>query len=283
MRWLWFILFLLLWLIGGWKFWDLKTNQCCDKSNGDAIGVVEDDKAAESNDVLSMVQEFTGKEQGAVLFNWGSDQPILGDRFTAYRDSIAGLVGEGQALEIQGQYFDDEVNNTSFDNLGLARANKLKNQFLNVLDASKINTVGRKISLRDGVKDYPFIASMFRSARSTAKIKEVDNTAKLYFGYNSSNRINDAEITAYLKDVADRVKKSGERITLVGHTDNTGDPSSNMNLGNWRATAVKNELVRYGVAEAKIATSSRGENDPDATNSTNAGRKLNRRVELTIN
>lgn len=70
---------------------------------------------------------------------------------------------------------------------------------------------------------------------------------------------------------------------IVGHTDNTGDHSYNMNLSQKRAESVARELHEtHGISPARLYAIGVGPVSPVATNSTTAGRTLNRRVELVI-
>jgi len=56
-----------------------------------------------------------------------------------------------------------------------------------------------------------------------------------------------------------------------------------MRLGQQRADFVKQRLLSYGVASSLVSTSSKGESDPEASNSNSDGRKLNRRAVVTLN
>ena len=87
---------------------------------------------------------------------------------------------------------------------------------------------------------------------------------------------------AYLDDVAERVKKTGERIRLTGHTDNVDSESFNQGLGLRRENIVKQYLIGKGVNASKIITETKGETQPVATNDTEEGRAQNRRTELQI-
>lgn len=71
-------------------------------------------------------------------------------------------------------------------------------------------------------------------------------------------------------------------VQIFGHTDNTGDKAYNLNLSNQRADAVQKYLIQKAVLAKRLTTVGLGENDPIAENTTDAGRQLNRRVELTI-
>ncbi|MBV6492700.1 MAG: hypothetical protein LDLANPLL_00697 [Turneriella sp.] len=72
------------------------------------------------------------------------------------------------------------------------------------------------------------------------------------------------------------------KIEIGGHTDNTGTPKSNMNLSKNRARAVMDYLIEAGIPRNNIKAVGYGQERPVATNATAAGKKRNRRVELTI-
>jgi len=74
---------------------------------------------------------------------------------------------------------------------------------------------------------------------------------------------------------------SAWRMRVEGHTDSDGGAAANMVLSVERAGAVVNELVkRYRIAPARLTSTGYGQTRPVATNSTAAGKALNRRVEL---
>lgn len=72
-------------------------------------------------------------------------------------------------------------------------------------------------------------------------------------------------------------------IKVVGHTDNAGNPATNLKLSDARAKAVKAYLVNTGkIAGARIATAGMGDKQPIADNATDAGKAQNRRVEVLV-
>jgi outer membrane protein OmpA-like peptidoglycan-associated protein len=71
-------------------------------------------------------------------------------------------------------------------------------------------------------------------------------------------------------------------ILIVGHTDAVGSTTDNQSLSQRRATAASNYLASQGVDPARLRTAGRGEMEPISTNDTDAGRQLNRRVEIAI-
>jgi outer membrane protein OmpA-like peptidoglycan-associated protein len=71
-------------------------------------------------------------------------------------------------------------------------------------------------------------------------------------------------------------------ILIVGHTDSEGTDAYNQDLSTRRADAASAYLSREGVAYARMHTAGRGETEAIATNETDAGRQLNRRIEIAI-
>jgi len=71
-------------------------------------------------------------------------------------------------------------------------------------------------------------------------------------------------------------------VDIVGHTDNTGDASYNLDLSQRRANTVRNVLISTGVNGGRLNAIGAGENSPVATNLSPEGRAKNRRVEFVI-
>lgn len=71
-------------------------------------------------------------------------------------------------------------------------------------------------------------------------------------------------------------------VNVIGHTDNVGAASYNLDLSQRRAQAVSSVLINAGVAPYRIRSIGRGEDAPVATNLTPEGRQQNRRVEIII-
>jgi len=69
---------------------------------------------------------------------------------------------------------------------------------------------------------------------------------------------------------------------IVGHTDNSGNHDTNVELSRRRAESVKAFLIRQGVAPDRIETRGEGPDTPIASNATKLGRQTNRRIEFQI-
>ncbi len=72
------------------------------------------------------------------------------------------------------------------------------------------------------------------------------------------------------------------RIRIEGFADATGSVAQNMTLSEERAIAVKRYLMQSGIAPNRLETRAFGSSRPIASNSTKAGRRLNRRIEFVI-
>jgi len=71
-------------------------------------------------------------------------------------------------------------------------------------------------------------------------------------------------------------------LLIVGHTDAVGTSSYNQTLSERRALAASTYLAGQGVNASRLRAVGRGETEAIASNETEAGRQLNRRVEIAI-
>ena len=70
------------------------------------------------------------------------------------------------------------------------------------------------------------------------------------------------------------------KISIEGHTDNTGDAAGNKKLSNDRARTVMTALVAKGIDAARLSFVGWGQEKPVADNRTDDGKAKNRRVEI---
>jgi outer membrane protein OmpA-like peptidoglycan-associated protein len=83
--------------------------------------------------------------------------------------------------------------------------------------------------------------------------------------------------------IAKVLKESPDRIFLVeGHTAATGRPAGEMELSVRRAQRMASELAKLGIPIERFIYKGWGGTKPLGDNSTDEGRRLNRRVEITI-
>ena len=87
-----------------------------------------------------------------------------------------------------------------------------------------------------------------------------------------------------LSEFTEKLKADNKNVYLEiqGHTDNSGAPAFNNELGAKRAETVRKFLSMHGVALNRMATISYGEDAPVAPNDTREGRAQNRRVVVMV-
>lgn len=108
------------------------------------------------------------------------------------------------------------------------------------------------------------------------------NFSNVQFEFNSgvlktaSFSILDAAATEIKKDPA-------AKFIINGHSSAEGTPEHNMSLSVDRANSVKSYLVNAGVNAANLTIKGHGAEEPMTSNDTEAGKVLNRRVEIKTN
>lgn len=200
-----------------------------------------------------------------------------------------------QKITITGYAGSDETNTTTFENLGLARANDVKNYFISKgFNASNFDTKGEiddkwktKSDTILGPAVYNFEALDTTAAANDewSALKDKINAAPLILHFNtnkSSDKLSDIE----KQKVADIVKYTGQVkdavILIVGHSDNVGSRDSNVALGQKRAAFSKDYLSKKGIDASHITTESKGPDEPVGDNTTAEGKASNRRTIITI-
>jgi len=137
----------------------------------------------------------------------------------------------------------------------------------------KITIVEKQAMNQDVVADA---SSMAKSIKESGKVAVYG----IYFDTGKSTL--KPESTPTLKEITKLLKADPNlKLYVVGHTDNVGKIETNMKLSMDRAIAVVNALVtQYSVNAARLYSCGDGPTCPVATNDTEEGKALNRRVEL---
>jgi outer membrane protein OmpA-like peptidoglycan-associated protein len=96
-----------------------------------------------------------------------------------------------------------------------------------------------------------------------------------------------AKLNAQIWTAAALIKQhSLMKVTAIGHTDSIDTHQFNLNLGQQRAIAVRTQLLHdlkaIGDSYVMVSTATKGDTQFVASNATNAGRALNRRVVITL-
>lgn len=101
--------------------------------------------------------------------------------------------------------------------------------------------------------------------------------------YDTGSDVIKSDAASNLRNLAASLAKfPNTDLLIVGHTDAVGTAESNQALSQRRALAASDYLVSQGVVSTRLRTAGRGENEPISSNDTEAGKQLNRRVEIAI-
>lgn len=105
--------------------------------------------------------------------------------------------------------------------------------------------------------------------------------SNVLFAFNKYNLTNEAKNT--IGDLFTILQKyPDENVLIIGYTDSIGTVEYNQKLSERRANSVANYLISEGISSSRVTTKGMGESDPIASNSTDAGRAQNRRVEFVL-
>lgn len=150
----------------------------------------------------------------------------------------------------------------------------------------KVDEVGCPLDTdKDGVYDYldkcPDTPIELKVDKDGCPIKVTINLNVL-FDFNKSDL--KPQYHEEIKRVADYMKAyPWEKATLEGHTDSKGADAYNEKLSQRRVDAIKNYLVeKFGISADRLTAVGYGESKPIATNDTEEGRQLNRRVQAVM-
>lgn len=195
-----------------------------------------------------------------------------------------------QIISITGYAMVDEVNTSTSENLGLARANNVKNFFISLgLPTAQFDTNGKLIAkwdMRNDTLSGP-VSFHFNDIKKTQQSSFKDeinaNPLVLYFDSNQVNYNVNAQEYLKIKDLIRYILVTpGATVLIVGHSDSSGNAQANKLLAKKRAEFTKKYLVKNGIESSRIETQSKGSDEPVAKNESPEGMAKNRRTVITI-
>ncbi|MFN4145935.1 MAG: OmpA family protein [Runella sp.] len=195
---------------------------------------------------------------------------------------------------ITGLFSSIEANPTSFADLGLARADAIKQYLMQTgVPEAQLATASRMVDLAFSPDDsthgmeFGFMGlDLPKTEKELAEAEKhttVFEPMDLYFNTGSSSYIVTSENQKFLKNAKTYLAENKDKKLLVtGHTDNVGSESSNLALSKRRAEDAKRALIKAGVSAKQIITDAKGQTSPKASNDTPEGRTANRRVSIVV-
>lgn len=199
----------------------------------------------------------------------------------------------GRKTTITGFYSSVEQNTTSFPDLGLARADAIKQYLVQAgVPAAQLETTSKMIDLAFSPEDsthgmeFGFSDLTPATEQKLAEGEKYDgvfNPLDFYFESGSDDYIKTDDNKRFLEEAKKYLAANKDKkLSLTGHTDNVGSDGANMRLSNKRAADVKASLIKQGISADQLVTDAKGKTEPKESNDTPEGRKANRRVSVVV-
>jgi OOP family OmpA-OmpF porin len=148
------------------------------------------------------------------------------------------------------------------------------------LDAIASLRPKESVSVRaENIIDHDIVADGFVSEVFCASGRIVLRSVQFALGSAEITR----ESAAILNELANILRGTAASVQVDGHTCSLGSDQLNQRLSERRAEAVKRYLAGKGIPANSIATRGFGKTMPKFDNSTEEGRRMNRRAEIDFN
>ncbi len=250
---------IVLWVILGISYWAIAKYLCADRVS---------------------TEDHTTHTESPFYFGFGTSEIHIQESFERYVDSLRSSMGPNDKLRITGLLSVEEAKMNK--SLGTLRAEALSKAL--AIDADRIILESKTVDhLSLGQRSVEVNRISGESSivqHAVPSTGDINQHSTIYFPFNSTDKLDDARVEVFLDGIARRVQGTGERILLIGHTDQIGSRRYNYALGDRRAKSIKYYLVSRGVNPQRIITQSRGElnlvDDGDST------ANVNRRTEVKL-
>ena len=170
---------------------------------------------------------------------------------------------ESFRTETSNGYYESEISSAGWHIITAAREG-----FLNCTDSVRINPEKETLVTKD-LHLIPIAVGA--TVRLNNIFFDFDKTTLKKESFPQLN-----EVVDFLQD------NPSVEVEISGHTDSKGSDGYNLKLSQGRAEAVVSYLINRGVVDSRLIAKGYGESKPVSTNSTDAGRATNRRVEFTV-
>lgn len=136
-------------------------------------------------------------------------------------------------------------------------------------------------------QDLEKVLAAERQSGAVQVEKMPDHTLKITMTSQTAFDVNSDVVKSGFQSTVDKMagvmnKYGKTTLAIVGHTDSTGSAQYNQGLSQRRANAVQQAFLQRGVIQERLSTAGRGASEPKASNTTDAGRQANRRVEIVV-
>ena len=240
---------------------------------------------------------FSAATADNLLFANGSCEyvtPLSPDLRNVFTKTVQHLESNtNRVLVLTGLYENEETNScTDASDLGIARAEQIKELLVSMgapadrieLEASEQRDLQDYKNMLAGGFDY-----MFKDLEVAAEPEILGEAAlrsekiTLYFESNEQEINLTPEQRNYLNSLKVYLAENpNAKAEVTGHTDSAGNDAWNMRLSRKRSEFVRDFMIEQGIPKRQIRNEGIGPDEPIASNATEEGKALNRRVEITL-
>lgn len=207
-------------------------------------------------------------------------------------------------LILTGYSHPDEQNGTTLENLGLARANRMRNLWIQLgVDPQQIAIRGiadERLAVFNSELYKKFLPNAMgfsfavlrpemirQQQRKFSKIEESLKEMQVFrfkdFGRETNKIVMNDKLKAYMNDLILYISMNKKaKIYCVGHSNPSESKEQSAIKGSKRADYVRSFLKKYGILEDRIETTTAGNSHPLGEENTRYGQQINRRVDLFI-
>ncbi|WMX12855.1 MULTISPECIES: OmpA family protein [unclassified Aureispira] len=207
-------------------------------------------------------------------------------------------------LILTGYNHPDEGNGTVFENLGWARANKMRSLLVQLgADARQVAIKGvadERLAVFNSALYNKFLPNAMgfeldvlqptrakqydrKYAKIEKELKEMQVFRFKDFGQKTNKIIMNDKLKAYMNDLILYISMNKKaKIYCVGHSNPSKTKEESAVNGSQRAEYVRGFLKKHGILEDRIETTTAGDSHPLGEENTKYGQQINRRVDLFI-
>jgi outer membrane protein OmpA-like peptidoglycan-associated protein len=116
-----------------------------------------------------------------------------------------------------------------------------------------------------------------------ASVLDEDEISSLVIPFNRGGSNFSKYEKPYLDNIITFLKQNpDQKLRIIGHTCNIGDPKKNQILSEHRANSIKKYFILKGISGTRVESIGKGQEEPIVSNETEGGKVKNRRVQFEI-
>ncbi len=192
-------------------------------------------------------------------------------------DAFISILADGERIVVAGELPNDTTKTSVMAGVAAAYPK------LQILDKTVVTSMARGVSdIKPTMESLPQLEP-FGQTVVVARLGRKCRNAVIHDIYYQSGSEESKDRPRALRQIREILKTNpSARFSIVGHTDDKGSVESNQKLSRDRAATFAAYLEAYGIPPMYYTVRGAGPGEPIADNSTEAGKALNRRVDVLL-